>query len=413
MEKTLVYAFCRDLQRLQIPRCARMSLPSVVILSAVRTPLGAFNGALAKVPAPALGAAAVRGALAKAEVDAGRVTDVILGNVLAAGAGQAPARQAALGAGLSPAVHTAGVSKVCGSGLWAIALGVQGLQVGEADVVVAGGMESMSRAPYLLERTAGKGLGHRQLQDSMLTDGLWCSFSQQAMGECAEACASEYGISRPEQDDYALASFDRALTAAGEGHSAAEIVPIDGISADEGLGRLKRDRVRQLSPVFRPDGTITAANASSISDGAAALVLCRDATAQEAGWRPQARIVAIGSWAEEPLWFTRAPIGAARAALRRAGWTAADVDLWEVNEAFAVVPLLFIRQMNVDPQRVNVFGGAIAIGHPLGASGARIVATLLNALRVRGLTRGVAVICIGGGEALAICVETENGASRG
>jgi len=280
-------------------------------------------------------------------------------------------------------------------------------------VVVAGGMESMTRTPYLLERhPSGKAIGHRQLQDSMLANGLWCSFSKQAMGECAEACACEYQISREEQDDYALASYNRAQAAAAQGFSASEIEPVEAVNRDESLERLKRDRVRELRPAFRNGGTITAANASSIGDGAAALTLCREDTAKKGGWRPMARVVATGAESGEPLWFTRAPIGAARMALRRAGWSPGEVDLWEVNEAFAIVPLLFIRELGIDPKRVNVFGGAIAIGHPLGASGARIVATLLNALRTRGLKRGLATICIGGGEALAICVELAEGIAR-
>ena len=390
-------------------------MPHAVILGAARTPLGSFQGALAELPAWRLGGAALAAAVARSGVPVSEVTDVVMGNVLSAGQGQAPARRAALAAGLSSAVNTTTVNKVCGSGLQAVIQSAQALASGMGPLFLAGGMESMTQAPYLLPKArAGYRLGHGQILDSVITDGLWDPQGDQHMGSCAEACAIKYGLSRADQDAYAAESFRRAQRAQQTGAFDEEIVPVEvpagkgaavKVATDEGPARVNFDRMPTLKPAFAKEGTITAANASSINDGAAAVALADERTAVERGWRPLARIVGFGAHAQEPQWFTTAPVGATRKALAAAGWRKEEVDLWEVNEAFAVVPLAFMREWEIDPARVNVDGGAIALGHPIGASGARILVTLLGALRRRGLRRGVATVCIGGGEALAVCVE--------
>jgi acetyl-CoA C-acetyltransferase len=391
-------------------------MSTAVILSATRTPLGAFQGGLASVPAPQLGAAAIRGAVAQAGLDPATVTDVLMGNVLQAGLGQAPARQAALAAGLPPSVRATTVHKVCGSGLQAIIQGAQALVTGDADLVVAGGMENMSAAPYLLAQARqGFRLGHQQVVDSLIQDGLWDPHHHRHMGSCAEECVRRYGFTREEQDAYASESFRRANAAQAEGRFDAEITPVEvpgakgattRVAQDEGPARVNYDKIPRLRPAFdTAGGTITAANASTLNDGAAAVTLATEAAASTHGWRPLARIVAHAGHAQDPLWFTTAPIAAARAALARAGWTPESVDLWEINEAFAVVALAFIRELGLDPKNVNIHGGAIALGHPIGASGARILVTLLAAMRERGARRGVAALCIGGGEGLAVCLE--------
>lgn len=390
-------------------------MSDIVILSATRTPIGAFQGGLASVPAARLGAAAIRGAVAQAGLAPGDVTDVLMGNVLQAGQGQAPARQAALYAGLPPAVRTATIHKVCGSGLQAVMQGSHALQAGMGTFFVAGGMESMSQAPYLLPRAReGYRLGHQQVVDSVITDGLWDPYDNIHMGSCAEKCAAKYAFTRAQQDAYAIASFQRANAAQKDGRLAAEITPVEITDAkgnvttfaqDEGPAKVKYEKIPSLKPSFQKDGTITPANASSLNDGAAALVLATAATAQAKKLTPLARIAGFGAHAHEPLWFTTAPVQAAQHALKAAGWSVGDVDLWEVNEAFAVVPLAFMQELGVPPAKLNVRGGAIALGHPIGASGARILVTLLAALKERGLKRGVAAICIGGGEGLAACVE--------
>jgi acetyl-CoA C-acetyltransferase len=386
-----------------------------VILSATRTPLGAFQGALATVPAPRLGATAIRGAVAQAGIAAADVTDVLLGNVLQAGLGQAPARQAAIHAGLPASVRTVTIHKVCGSGLQAVMQGAHALAAGDATLVVAGGMENMSAAPYLLPKAReGYRLGHQQVVDSMVHDGLWDPYGNVHMGDCAEQCAKKYSFTRAQQDAYAAESFRRANAAQQDGRFAHEITPVEitdakgrvtRVERDEGPARVNYEKIPTLRPVFDAAGTITAANASSINDGAAALVLAAENTADARGLRPLARIVAFGAYAHDPVWFTTAPVEAAQQALTRAGWSVDDVDLWEVNEAFAVVPLAFMKELGVAHQRLNVRGGAIALGHPIGCSGARILVTLLAALRERGAKRGVAAICIGGGEGLAVCLE--------
>jgi len=387
----------------------------VVILSAARTPIGSFQGALAAVPAPRLGAAAIRGAVAAAGIAPAEVTDVLMGNVLQAGQGQAPARQAAIYAGLPDAVACTTVHKVCGSGLESVILGARTLTAGDAELVVAGGMENMSAAPYLLPKARdGFRLGHQQAIDSLLHDGLWDPYGNVHMGQCAERCAQKYGFTREAQDAFAAESFRRANAAQQDGRFAAEITPLEvpgakgaavRVDRDEGPARVNYDKLRTLRPAFDSAGTITAANASSLNDGAAALVLTTENRARAAGRVPLARIVAWGRHAQEPAWFTTAPVAAARQALQRAGWSAGNVDLWEVNEAFAVVALAFAQELAVPADRLNVRGGAIALGHPIGASGARILVTLLAALRERGAQRGLAAICIGGGEGLALALE--------
>lgn len=388
---------------------------SIVIVGATRTPLGSFQGSLASVPAPRLGGTAIRGAVTAARVDPAAVSAVIMGQVLSAGNGQAPARQAALHGGLPNSVPCTTVNKVCGSGLEAIVQARRALLLGDATIMVAGGMEAMSSAPYLLPKAReGFRIGHQQVVDSLLRDGLWDPYNDQHMGSCAEQCAARYGFSRAQQDALAVTSFQRANAAQQAGLFAAEITPVeveDGrgkstrVDRDEGPARVNYDKIPTLKPAFQKDGTITPANASTLNDGAAAVVLTTEAHAASHGLTPLARIVATGHHAHEPLWFTTAPVQAARNALAAAGWKPADVDLWEINEAFAVVPLAFMRELGLDDARVNVRGGAIALGHPLGASGARIVVTLLASLRERGLRRGVAALCIGGGEGIALAVE--------
>jgi acetyl-CoA C-acetyltransferase len=390
-------------------------MTDIVILSATRTPLGAFQGAFASVSAPRLGAAAIKGAVARAGIAPADVTDCLMGNVLQAGQGQAPARQAALHAGLPPSVRCTTVHKVCGSGLQTVIGAAQLLATDAGACVVAGGMENMSLAPYLLPKARdGYRLGHQQVVDSLVADGLWDPYNNLHMGSCAEQCAAKYNFTREQQDAYAIASFQRANAAQQDGRFAAEITPVEyadargnvtRIEQDEGPARVKYDKVPTLKPSFQKDGTITPANASSLNDGAAAFVLATAATAQSRGLKPLARLVASGAHAHDPVWFTTAPVTAAQRALQAAGWTVPDVDLWEVNEAFAVVPLAFMRELGVPHDRVNVRGGAISLGHPIGCSGARILVTLLAALKERGLRRGVAAICIGGGEGLALCVE--------
>lgn len=388
---------------------------NIVILSATRTPIGSFQGALGSVPAAHLGAAAIKGAVAQAGVDPADITDCLMGNVLQAGHGQAPARQAAIYGGLPTSVRCTTVNKVCGSGMQTV-IGASlflGSQMGK--FAVAGGMENMSLAPYLLPKARdGFRLGHQQVVDSIITDGLWDPYNNLHMGSCAEQCATKYKFTRRQQDAYAILSFERANAAQKAGGFAGEITPVEStdskgnvtkIEHDEGPSKVKYEKIPSLKPSFQKDGTITPANASTLNDGAAALVIATADTARSQGCKPLARIVAFGSHAQDPVWFTTAPVQATQTALKRAGWSVADVDLWEVNEAFAVVPMAFMVELGVPHDRLNIRGGAIALGHPIGASGARILVTLIAALKERGLKRGVAAICIGGGEGLAVCVE--------
>jgi len=386
-----------------------------VIVAGARTPIGSFQGELASLSAPRLGAIAIRAALERAAVPPAQVGESYMGCVLAAGVGQNPARQASIGAGVPNAVGAVTVNKVCGSGLKAVVFGANAIAAGEHDVVVAGGMESMSNAPYLLPKAReGYRLGHAQVIDSMIQDGLWDAYGNVHMGECAELCAREKGISREEQDAFAAESYRRARAAQLEGRFSGEIVPVEVpqrkgppklVSVDEEPARGDVAKLSALRPAFQKDGTVTAGNASSINDGAAALVLAAAGVAAERGWKVEARIVGTATYAGAPEWFTTAPAGAIERLLGRIGWRVADVDLWEINEAFAVVSLANNRLLGLDPARVNVWGGAVALGHPIGASGARVLVTLLAALRDRGGKRGIASLCIGGGEGIALAVE--------
>jgi acetyl-CoA C-acetyltransferase len=387
----------------------------VVVVAGARTPVGSFQGSLASLTAPRLGAVAVRAALERGGVPADAVGEVYLGCVLAAGIGQAPARQASIGAGIPPAVGAVTVNKVCGSGLKAVVFGANAIATGEHDVVVAGGMESMSNAPYLLPKAReGYRLGHAQVIDSVIQDGLWDAYGNVHMGDCAELCAKEKGTTRAEQDAFAVESYKRALRAQAEGKFRAEIVPVEIaqkkgppkiVTDDEEPGRGDIEKLAGLRPAFQKDGTITAGNASSINDGAAALVLAAADVAQARGWKPVARIVGSAGHAQAPEWFTTAPAGAIERLLGKIGWKKDEVDLWEINEAFAVVSIANNQMLGLDPARVNIWGGAVALGHPIGASGGRVLVTLLAALQATGKRRGVASLCIGGGEGIALAVE--------
>jgi acetyl-CoA C-acetyltransferase len=393
------------------------AMRDVVIVSSARTPIGSFQGCLASLAAPKLGAIAIRAALERGDVPGDAVGEVYMGCVLPAGQGQAPARQASIGGGVPPSVGAVTVNKVCGSGLKAVVFGGNAIAVGEHDVVVAGGMESMTNAPFLLPKAReGLRLGHAQVIDSLIQDGLWDAFKNVHMGDCGELCAKEKGITRQDQDAFAAESYRRALRAQADGKFRGEIVPVEVparkgppsiVDADEEPGRGDIEKLPSLRPAFQKDGTITAGNASSINDGAAALVLAGADVAAAHGWKPLARIVGSAGHAQAPEWFTTAPAGAIEKLLTRVGWKKDDVDLWEINEAFAVVSVVNNRMLGLDPARVNVWGGAVALGHPIGASGARVLVTLLAALRDAGKKRGVASLCIGGGEGIALAVELQ------
>lgn len=390
------------------------SFDSVVIVAAKRTPMGGFQGSLAPLSAPQLGAAAIKAAIAQSGIDGSTVSEVIMGNVLPAGLGQAPARQATLHAGLPRSAGATTINKVCGSGLKAVMLGYDLLRSGSATVVVAGGMESMSNAPYMLPHArTGMRMGHGQVLDHMMLDGLEDAYEGKAMGCYAQATADEYGIGREAMDAFALTSLSRAKAAISEGKFAAEIEPISIstrkgdvlVSDDEQPAKAMPEKIPSLRPAFAKDGTITAANSSSISDGAAALVLMRESDARAQGLQPLARIVGHATHSQAPAEFTVAPIGAMTKLLQQLGWSNDQVDLWEINEAFAMVTMLAMQQMQLDPNKVNVHGGACALGHPIGASGARLLVTLLYAMQQQGKQRGVTSLCIGGGEAVALAVE--------
>ena len=379
----------------------------IVIVSMARTPMGGFMGSLSKIAAPDLGASAIAGAVARAGIAGDKVDQVIMGNVLPAGLGQAPARQASMGAGLPLDVRCQTVGKVCGSGMQAIMNAHDMIKAGSSDIVVAGGMESMSGAPYLLEKArTGYRAGHGKVMDHMFLDGLEDAYDKgRAMGTFAEECADTYGFTREEQDTYALRSLDRAKTAIETGAFDGEIVAVGDVTTDEQPGRARPEKIPTLKPAFREGGTVTAANSSSISDGAAALVLMRKSQADAMGLTPIAVIHGHAGHAQAPSLFTTAPIPAMQKVLAKVGWTVDDVDLFEINEAFAVVAMAAIRDLGLDDAKVNVNGGACALGHPIGCSGARIVVTLIAALQARGLKKGVASLCIGGGEATALAVE--------
>jgi len=389
---------------------------SVVIVGAKRTPIGSFQGQFNDSSAIDLGAAAIAGALAHASIDAADASEVIMGCVLPAGLGQAPARQAALQAGVPASVGCMTVNKVCGSGMKAVMLGHDAIRAGSSDIVIAGGMESMSNAPYLLQKArGGLRMGHGEVIDHMFWDGLQNPYDTQMMGVFGEMCAEKYGFSRTDQDAFAYASVERAQRAVHEGQFVDEIVPVTVTTRkgehvykeDEEPHRCNLGKIPTLKPAFKKDGTVTAANASKISDGAAATVLMTAAEAERRGLQPLARIVAHATFAQAPEWFTTAPSTAVKQVVEKAGWTMDQVDLFEINEAFASVTMAAMKDNDLDHAKVNVNGGACALGHPLGASGARLLVTLIHALRRRGLQRGVASLCLGGGEAVAIAIEVQ------
>ncbi len=390
-------------------------MEEIVILSAVRTPVGAFGGSFGQLPVHRLGARALAAACERAAVAPEALEQVYMGCVLTAGVGQAPARQAALGAGCPVSTGAVTLGKVCGSAMRAVMTAANDLRCGDFELVAAGGMESMSTAPFLAPGVRdGLRLGHGKLVDSMIHDGLWDPYKEIHMGSCAELCAARYEFSREAQDAFALESYRRAREATESGRFAAEIAPVEVpqrkgeprlVDRDEEPFRVDLDRMPSLRPAFEKTGTVTAGNASKINDGAAALVLTTAGHAGRLGARPLARIVAQASHAQEPEWFTTAPVAVVRKLLERGGLEAGDVDLWEVNEAFAVVAMAFVQELGLDPAVVNVNGGAVALGHPIGASGARILVTLLHAMEQRQARRGVAAICIGGGEGTAMLVE--------
>ena len=390
-------------------------MDEVVIVAARRTPIGSFFGQLANVTAPQLGAVAIKAALEDSGTAADEIDEVLMGCVLPAGLGQAPARQAALAAGLPNRVPCTTINKVCGSGMKTAMLAADAIRAGSAKKIIAGGIESMSGAPYLLPKArSGYRMGHGEVLDHMFYDGLQNPYDRQLMGHFADVTARKYGFTRAEQDAFATESVRRALAASDGGAFKAEIAGVT-VKTRKGEQRVERDetpytcdvsKIPQLKPAFDRDGTVTAASSSSIADGAAALVLMSAAAARAQNARPLARIVSYASHAQQPEWFTTAPAGAIRLALERAGWSQAQVDLYEINEAFAVVTMAAVRDLGLDAARVNVNGGACALGHPIGATGARIITTLLHALRARNLRRGIASLCIGGGEATAMAIET-------
>lgn len=390
-------------------------LKEVVLSGIKRTPVGSFQGVFSSVPATRLGSIAIQAVMDETGLDAAAVDEVIMGNVLTAGEGQAPARQACLGAGLPNSVECMTINKVCGSGLKSVMLATQAIQTGDANVIIAGGMENMTNVPYLLPKArSGYRLGHGKLIDGMIHDGLWDVYNNIHMGNCAEMCAKDRQYSREAQDEFAQESYRRAQDATNNGKFAAEIAPVQipqrkgdplVISTDEEPQRANFAKMGKLRPAFDKEGTITAANASKINDGAGAALLTSADRAAELGLKPLVKIISQASAAQAPEWFTTAPVKAVQKALEKAGLTAGQIDLWEINEAFAPVTMAAIDDLKIDPAKVNVNGGAIAIGHPIGASGIRVLATLVHAMRDRGAKTGLATLCIGGGEAAAVVVE--------
>jgi acetyl-CoA C-acetyltransferase len=386
----------------------------VFLAGGVRTAIGSLGGALADVPATTLGATVIKAAIERSMVKPTDIDEVIMGNVLTAGEGQAPARQAAIGAGLPVSVGATTVGKVCGSGLKAVMLAAQAIKCEDASLIVAGGMESMSRAPYLLQKARqGYRMGNGELIDSMLFDGLTDAYSGASMGGCGDACASKYSFTRQQQDDYAVASYQRAIAAGKSGAFAKEIVAVNApagkttvaVTEDEQPKRFNEEKLRQLRPAFSKDGTVTAGNASSINDGAAAIVVASAERAKQLGIKPVAKILGYSTASREPDWVTIAPIDAMRRLLDRLDLAVSDIDLFEVNEAFAVVAMAAMKDLSIPHEKINVHGGAVALGHPIGASGARTLVTLLNAMQLRNAKRGIVSLCIGGGEAVAMAVE--------
>ncbi len=393
-------------------------MSSVYLVSAKRTPLGAFQGELASVAAPQLGAVAIKSAVAAANVPADAIDEVLMGCVLPAGIGQAPARQAMRAAGLPDATGAVTLNKVCGSGLKAVMMARAAILAGDADVIVAGGMENMSSAPYYLPKARdGYRMGHGKMIDGMIHDGLWDPYDDIHMGNAGEQCAGKYEFSREAQDEFAAESTKRAQQAIASGHFKNEVAAVDVpqrrgdaivIDTDEQPGKAKPEKLPKLRAAFDKEGTITAGNASSINDGAAALVVASEKAVADHGLTPLAKITAVATHSQEPIWFTTAPVGAMQKALDKAGLKADDIDLWEINEAFAVVTMAAMKDLNIPHEKVNVHGGAVALGHPIGASGARILVTLIHALKTHGKQRGMASLCIGGGEAVAVIVELVN-----
>lgn len=382
-------------------------MPNSVIVSACRTPIGSFLGSLVSSKATELGAIVVREAVKRAGLKPDQIDEVIMGCVLQAGLGQSPARQVALGAGLPDKVGALTVNKVCASGLKAVMIADQMIQTNEAEIVIAGGMESMSNAPYLLSRARqGLRMGNAEMIDSMIFDGLWDIYSSKHMGNCAEMCARKYAFTRKAQDDYAVESYKRALAAIEKKQFVKEIVAVNEVAQDEEPFRVKFEKIPYLKPVFEKDGTVTVANASSVNDGAAACVVMSETKAKSLGLKPLARIVGYCGASREPEWFTIAPLDAIRKLLDKLHLKTSDIDLWEINEAFAVVMLAVLQELKLDPKKANVRGGAVALGHPIGCSGARLLTTLLYAMPEVGAKRGLVSLCNGGGEAVAMVVES-------
>jgi acetyl-CoA C-acetyltransferase len=389
-------------------------LKEIFIAGGARTPVGAFQGAFAEVPAAVLGSTAIKTALARSGVPADQIDEVIFGNVLGAGLGQNIARQCTIGAGLKPSVGATTVNKVCGSGLKSVMLAAQAIQCGDATAIIAGGAENMSRAPYLLDKArTGYRMGHGEIIDSMIRDGLWDVYNNLHMGVCGDRCASKYEFSRQQQDDYAVASFKRALAAQSSGAFKAEICEVTApagkatvvIADDENPKKFNEEKLRQLRPAFGKDGTVTAGNASSVNDGAAAVVVLSAEKAKQLGVTPKARILGYATASREPEWFTIAPVGAISRLLDQLSLKVGDVDLFEINEAFSVVPMAAMKELSIPHEKVNVNGGAVALGHPIGASGARTLVTLIHALKQRKAKIGIDSLCIGGGEAVAVAIE--------
>jgi acetyl-CoA C-acetyltransferase len=385
------------------------------IVSGIRTPIGAMGGVLSEVAAPELGAVCIKQVVQAAGVKMENIDEVIMGNVIAAGIGQNPARQATIRAGLPVSVGATTINKVCGSGLKSVMMAAQAIRLGDSQVVVAGGMESMSRAPYLLSRARqGYRMGHAELYDAMIFDGLWDVYGDRHMGVYGDRCAQKCKLSRQDQDDFAVRSFTRARKAIADGIFKSEIVAVPVtvkkittlISEDEGPARFDEGKLRALKPAFGEGGTVTAGNASSINDGAAALVVASSQACERRGYKPFARVVGYATFSQEPEWFTVAPIGALRRLMDQINWSVKSTDLFEINEAFAAVTLAAERELQIPPEKVNIYGGAVALGHPIGCSGARILVTLLNGLKRTGGKRGIACLCIGGGEAVALALET-------
>lgn len=391
-----------------------MTTPEIYLTGAVRTPIGTFGGVFESIPAPALGSLAAKAAAVRAGIPANGIDEVIFGNVVSAGLGQNVARQVALGAGFNPGVCATSVNKVCGSGLKAVMLAAQAIKSGDAGLILAGGTENMSRAPYLLEKARfGFRMGNAEAVDAMIRDGLWDIYNNVHMGTCGDRCAEKYGFTREQQDAFAVASFSRAIQATKNGAFTAEIqsIPVRSgketivVLEDENPKKFNEDKLRKLRPSFGEKGTVTAGNASSINDGAAAVVVVSSSKLNELSLKPQARILGYAGFAREPEWFTLAPIGAIEKLLSKLSMKAANVDLFEINEAFSIVPMAAMRELRIPHEKVNVNGGAVALGHPIGASGARTLVTLIHALKQRGGKVGINSLCIGGGMGVAMAIE--------